>query len=323
MSVIRNQKRDTMSSEDIETLTDLVKELHIKIDGLLESKRATPATKTKQFVLTTSKFLDSSEPLCAYMQKNDCDGHCGKPAKFSVIKGEPLELSELKAKPAADAAKAKLRAAYNRCTACKNKGKDKSTSRCYTKIYNFLYGNNDDDDVVIEGGLDKIIGSPEKKEKKKDKEKEKEKDKKKKKEKKEDEEEPDFEAGLDDPHEKNPHLKTTERFHDKVVNVGKKFVILRCYTDKRKDVCIGTLNEEPEDEDYESLLKQPKPDVIEQMNVKYKTPEESLKETPPKAKKTERKQRVIEEEDEEVEDDEEDDDGNKAFDSLINGEDSD
>lgn len=334
MTDSEKQKRDNMSSEEIDTLTDLVKELHVKIDKLLDGKsgkKATPATKVKQYVTPTAKFLESEEPLCAYMQKNDCDGHCGKPAKFSVIKGEPIEFSDLNVKTAADPNKEKLRKAFFRCTTCKNKGKDKSSSRCYSKIYNFLYGTEDEDDAIVEDGLEDIIGSPDKKKKlKKDSKKEtKKKEKKEKKEESGDEgEDPNFEVGLDDPQEKNPHLKSTERFNDKLVKVGKKFAILRCYTDKRKkDVCIGVLKNEPEDEDYEDHLKEPKQSLLDEMNVKYKTPEEAARETPPKAKKTERKREVIEDSDGDDDDgsggDDGDEDDNKAFDKMINGEDSD
>lgn len=336
-----------MSNE--QEIIDLLKDLHKKIDIVIEgkSKKATPSAKVKQFITKTEDLLASEEPLCAYMQKNDCVGHCGKPAKFSVIKGNPIELTELTVKKPKDKQKELERKCYFRCNTCKNKGKEKSNSKAYSKIFRHIYGPDDDenDDTVLEEGLSEIIGqSPKVREKKesvkqaKNSKKEKQaknsknskhaKSEEKEEEQEEKEEEEQEDSEEDDPQEKNPHLKSNDRYQDKLVEVKKKKVILRCYTDRRKkDVCIGILDEEPEDEDYEELLKKPKQSLLDKMDVKYKTPEESDKVTPPpvetkKVKKSDEEDDDDEDE-EEDDDDEDDEDEDKAFNKMVNGEDED
>jgi len=280
-----------MSAEIIELLHDLNR----KIDSLSKeisnmktvktSRRSTPSTKIEMYKLSTPDLLSSTSFLCAYMQKNDCEGHCGKEAKFSVINGNPVELSDIQIPPAKDEKKEKLRRAYLRCNTCKNKGKSKDTSRGYQKVYDFLYDNGGDDEVFDDEVAEMISPKIPSKNKKSVSE----------------EEPPSARKGLDsigedsdkedpDPEDINKNLKRTQKFQDKFVSVKiekeKVNCIIRSFNDKRKnDICIGEISDDPDESDYEDDLKKPRTELLEKIGLKYKTPEDSIKETPKKDKK--------------------------------------
>ena len=285
-----------MSTSEI---LELLNDINRKVDSIQEElssakpskggKKTTPASKVENFKLSTTELLSSKQKLCSYMQKNDCDGHCGKEAKYSVINGNPVELTDIQQAPAKDAKKEKLRRGFYRCNTCKNKGKSQDTSRGYKKVYDHLYDNGGDDEVFDEdvaGMISPKASSAKKSSDDSDSE----------------DEAPNVEKGLDkieeesgpNPADNNKHLKKTNKFHDKFISVkvGKSNVncIIRSFEDKRKtDVCIGEISEEPGDSDYEEELKKPKPTLLEKIGLKYKSPEDSVKETPPKASKVEGK----------------------------------
>lgn len=289
-----------MSTEVIDLLTTLsqkVDKLSEEISLLKSAKKTTKATpaKIEQFKVKTADFLSTKDKLCAYMQKGDCEGHCGRKAQYSVINGNPIELSDIKQDPPKDERKASLRKAFYRCTTCRNKGKNKDTSRGYSKIYDFIYDNKGDEEVFDEDELKTL--SPERKEESKKKKGAKAKAVKE----SDDDEGPNVSKGLDEveedpsPEDRNKHLKKTDKFHDNhiVVKIGKsqKHCITRSFKDKRKnDVCIGELSGEPDDSDYEDDLKEPSSSLLEKIKLKYKTPADSIKETPPKAAKKKKPQ---------------------------------
>jgi hypothetical protein len=315
-----SSKKRIMSDEDFGTRLD---ELTEKVNSILDilstqkPKGGKKAEKVEQFVTSTEDLLSSGKDLCSYMQKSkDCKGHCGREAKFTVQTTNPIEIDSAQFKKPKDERKGMMRKAFFRCTTCKNKGKNKTQSRAYDKIHQYVYGG-DDGDEVIDDALVTVTGTPKEKKSKK-------KSSKSKKKKDDSDDEVDVEDGLDDPSDENSHLKKTDVFRDTFVKVDKKHnVIIRKFKDKRKkDVVIGEISGEPEDEDYEDELSKPSSSVLKKVELTYKTPEESLSKTPPKASKKAKNPKVKKKKDDSDDDSDGDsDDAGKGFKELVKSDD--
>ena len=246
------------------------------------NKKKPAAPKVDQFKLSTQDLLDSDEPLCAYMQRSlDCKGHCGKPAVFSVIRDKPMSFEDLEDVPAAKNEDGELlRRSFNRCNGCKTRAKNRDNSRGYSVVKKFIYKQTGEDTAVA-ADIDLMMGSPSKKTNSKSKGKKGKKSA-------DSDDDPDVEEGLDDPdpEDSNTNLLKGKKWADKFVKVGKKNMIVRSYTDgRKKDVCIGLIDGEPEDDQYEESLRKPSKTFLTQVGLQYKTPEEASRHTPPKAKK--------------------------------------
>jgi len=275
----------------IETLLGQILEKFDNPSSTRSSKKKTVAPKVEQFKISTQDLIDTSQPLCAYMQRSDdCEGHCGRPAIYSVIRDKPIEIDDLDLAEAKDENQKNIRKAFNRCPGCKAKAKTKENSRGYKEIKKFIYKQTGDDTAVSES-ISEMMGSPKNKSKAKPKAKAKKTS--------DSDDEANIEDGLDDPNPDDPNsnLLKTDKWYDTFVKVGKKNVIIRKYNDKRKkDVCLGLIDEEPEDDQYEENLRKPGKSLIDTLGIKYKTPEEATRETPPKAKKDDDDEEVEKEE---------------------------
>jgi len=290
-----------MSGEDVSTRLDSLEEKLAQILELVKNgapkKKVSSSKKSQieQFKLSTKELLETDEPLCAYMQKGkDCKGHCGREAMYTVQSESPIELSSINPAKPKDENRRQLRKAYLRCKTCKNKGKTKTQSRGYDVIRSYLYKGDSDGEGVAEDNLEELTSTP-KKEKKLKGSKKKEKNEKE----DSDDSEPDVEKGLDDPSEPNSHLKKTEDWRDKFVKLDEdNNVIIRAFKDKRKkEVVIGKIDEEPENDEYEDVLTKPKKSLLDKYKLKYKSPEDSIADTPPKAKKNQPKVKVSKKDD--------------------------
>jgi hypothetical protein len=245
------------------------------------SSTKTPKKKVEAFKLLTQDLLDSSDPMCAYMQRSeDCEGHCGKPAAFSVIRDHPEPLDSLDDLEEAKNERAELlRKSFLRCNGCKSKAQKMENSRAYKVVKKHLYKQTGEDTAVA-ADLEAMMGSPVKGKAKKGKA------KKGKAKKDDDDDEPSTEEGLDDPEDSNPNLLKSKKWYDKFVKVGKKSMIVRSYIESRKkDVCIGLIDDEPDDDQYEESLRKPSKTFLEKVGLKYVTPVDAAKGTPPKAPK--------------------------------------
>jgi hypothetical protein len=152
-------------------------------------------------------------------------------------------------------------------------------SRAYKVVKKHLYKQTGEDTAVA-ADLEAMMGSPVKGKAKKGKA------KKGKAKKDDDDDEPSTEEGLDDPEDSNPNLLKSKKWYDKFVKVGKKSMIVRSYIESRKkDVCIGLIDDEPDDDQYEESLRKPSKTFLEKVGLKYVTPVDAAKGTPPKAPK--------------------------------------
>ncbi len=263
-----------------EKLDQVIQHLEkVKNSSSTKAPRKKPTTsKVEQFKVSTQDLLDSSDPLCAYMQRSeDCEGHCGKPGTFSVIRDRPENLDDLDdlEEPKNERA-AMLRKSFLRCNGCKSKAQKAENSRAYKVIKKHLYKQTGEDTAVA-ADIDAMMGSPSKKKAKKGKGK-------KSAAKTDSDDEADVQEGLDDPEDSNENLLKNEKWSDKFVKVGKKNMIVRSYKDKRKKpVCIGLIDGEPEDDQYEESLRKPSKTFLDKVGLKYVTPEDAAKGTPPKA----------------------------------------
>lgn len=233
--------------------------------------------KVDQFKISTQDLLDSSEPLCAYMQRSeDCEGHCGRPASYTVIRDHPESLEDLDLEDPKDERAELLRKSFLRCNGCKSKAQKAEISRAYKTIKRIIYKQTGEDTAVA-ADLEAMMGSPRKGKKGKAPAKGK---------KGKDNDEPDVSEGLDNPEDTNKHLLKNNKWFDKFVKVAKKNMIVRSYKGgNKKDVCIGLIDDEPEDDQYVETLRKPGKAFLDKVGLKYMSPEDAAKGTPPKANK--------------------------------------